>query len=130
MIRSTELKDLILRLYAALSDETISSPVQDLFSKEEGFIAIGTDQNEWWEDAGIIIQSYQARAKAGGSKVLVNKIEAFQEGTTGWVVDRVVLITPEGDEIPVRHTYVFHQVDGKWKIVHAHYSLDVNNVKF
>ncbi len=94
------------------------------------FLAIGSDENEWWQEASIIIDGYQARVKAGGSQVLVRDLAGFQEGSVGWVFDRVTLKTPNHTEIPVRHTYVFHQEGGKWKIVHAHYSLAVTNEEF
>lgn len=130
MNRSTELKRLIIQLYEALSNAKGAEVAQHLFSTEAGFLALGSGPNEWWNDAEVIRRGYRERARAGGSEVRILKMEAFQEGSVGWVVDRVILKTPDGDEFPVRHTYVFHHEDGQWKIIHAHYSLEVINDKF
>lgn len=130
MIQSPELKSLILQLYGALLDEKAAEVAQELFSTEEGFLSLGSGPNEWWQNAEIIRHGYRERVKAGGSEVRVLQMEAFHEGTVGWVVDRVVLKTPDGDEFPVRHTYIFHQQEEHWKIVHAHYSLEISNENF
>ncbi len=130
MIQSSELINLIIQFYAAISSGEPSVPAQDLLSQENGFLALGSGPGEWWRDADVIIQGYQRRVATGGSEVRVSNIEAYQEGSVGWVVDRVTLKTHDGDHFPVRHTYILHQVEGKWKIIHAHYSLEITNEKF
>ncbi len=130
MVPSDNLKNLIINLYYNISTGKDSEIAHQLFSQERGFLAIGSGPNEWWRDADVIIRGYQARVSTGRSEVIVHDLAAFQEGTVGWVADRVTLKTPEGDEIPVRHTYIFHQEAGSWKIIHAHYSLEVVNEKF
>jgi ketosteroid isomerase-like protein len=130
MIPSVELEHLIVRLYEGVTNTEASTTAESLFSKQMGFIAIGTTADEWWQDSAAITQGYAERVKAGESRVIVSKIIAYQESSVGWVIDRVILKTPDGTEIPVRHTYIFHQEEGGWKIIHAHYSLDVLNEKF
>jgi hypothetical protein len=130
MKRCMELKNLVLQLYSALSQGSSTNLAEELFSKEQGFLAIGAGPGEWWQDSRIITEAYQVRLNAGRSEVTVTNMEAYQEGTAGWVVGRLVLKTPGGDIIPVRHTYIFTQENGEWKIIHAHYSLDVINEKF
>ena len=95
MIRSPNLIGLISQHYAVLSDEKAANIAQDLFSKEDGFIAIGSGTDEWWQDAAITKRGYQNRIKAGGSEAKILKMEAFQEGSVGWVIDRVLLKTPK-----------------------------------
>ncbi len=59
--------------------------------------------------------------------IKVKDLKAFCEGTVGWVMDRTLYIFPNGAEVPIRHTYVFHQENGEWKAVHVHYSIGVPN---
>lgn len=123
MYPSPELENIILKLYAGISDGTVVGMVEQIFSTGDGFLAIGTDDDQWWHDAGIILLAYQDRVRSGGGVVEVRDIEAYQEGDVGWVMDRVILKTPGSDEVPFRHTYIFHKEDSDWKIIHAHYSI-------
>lgn len=59
--------------------------------------------------------------------IKVGNLIAYSEGTVGWVADRVVYTIPNGAKIPVRHTFVLHQENDEWKIVHVHYSIGVSN---
>jgi hypothetical protein len=55
------------------------------------------------------------------------EIEAYQEGTVGWVADRPRFVFPDGTKIEMRATGVFlERVDG-WKLVQWHASLGVDN---
>jgi hypothetical protein len=45
-------------------------------------------------------------------------------------MDRVTVKLPNGTEIPIRHTRIFHQEDGVWKLVHLHVSIAVPNDSF
>lgn len=102
-------------------------PAERLFSYQEVLLAIGTDPTEWWEGFESIIRAYRATASMGGLEIKVDDLQAYSEGTVGWAADRVVLEMPNGVHVPLRHTFVLHQENGKWKIVHAHYSIGVTN---
>ena len=54
-------------------------------------------------------------------------LEAYVQGSVGWVADRPVLVLPDGDEIPMRITVVFHLVRGHWKFVQMHLSSGIGN---
>jgi hypothetical protein len=43
----------------------------------------------------------------------------------GWVVDDPTFIFPDGSAIQTRLTAVMRQEDGRWKLVHAHFSVGV-----
>ena len=47
----------------------------------------------------------------------------------GWTADWVTVKLPNGLELPVRHTRIFHQEDGSWKMVHLHVSVAVPDEK-
>lgn len=76
MNRSTELKRLVIQLYEALSNEKAAEVAENLFSKEAGFLALGSGPNEWMNDAEVVRRGYQERARAGGSEVRILKMEA------------------------------------------------------
>lgn len=57
------------------------------------------------------------------------ELSAFEEGTIGWAADKANLQLPNGQDIPVRVTTVFHKEDGEWKIVQHHVSVGVPNVE-
>jgi ketosteroid isomerase-like protein len=93
-----------------------------ILSFEQGFLAIGTDANEWFGAREDLIRAYSETAKLGQPKINVQRIEAYQEGPVGWAVDTVMLSRLGKSEIPMRHTFIFHQEGGEWKVIHAHYS--------
>ncbi len=128
MIASPELKDLMVDWYRAVSVGDTSGAVGGLFSRQEGFLAVGTDPTEWIQGSAAVIQSYQTMVRAGTLiKVRVIDQEAYSEGTVGWVVDRVIYLLPNGREVSVRHTIVLHKEDDVWKIIHKHDSIGVLN---
>ena len=100
--------------------------VQSSYSREQGATIIGSDFKHWFEGYDSIRQFY-APADGTPLKIRVDILKAYCEGTVGWTVDRVWLIQPNGDEIPIRHTRIFHKEDGAWKIVHNHVSVAISD---
>ncbi len=122
---SPELVDLLRRIYAAVSDGD-GATLAGALSGSDGLVFIGTDPEEWFEDAPSIRNMLEAQAEAG-VKVRPGLIRAFEEGTVGWVADRGVFLLPDGGEAPFRITMVFHRENGAWKIVQEHASIGVRN---
>jgi len=129
MVPSTELQDLILQWYDSISSGDMLGLAERLFSHQDGLLTIGSDPTEWWEGFEPIIRAYRATASTGGLEIKVDDLQAYSEGTVGWAADRVVLKMHNGVQAPLRHTFVLHQENGEWKIVHAHYSIGVTNEK-
>jgi hypothetical protein len=127
MEQSIELKTLILQLYEGEKSGNISDFAEQLFSHDENFLALGSDPDEWWENPEPILRGYKVMASMDGFRIKVNDLKAYSEGMVGWVVDRVAITLPNGAQIPLRHTYILHKENNKWKIVHAHYSIGVPN---
>ncbi|OGO65577.1 MAG: hypothetical protein A2029_08355 [Chloroflexi bacterium RBG_19FT_COMBO_47_9] len=120
-----ELKKLVLQNLEKEASGKIIEVVQSSYSHQEGALIIGSDFNHWFEGYDAIFNFY---APADGSplNIRVETLKAFCEGTVGWTVDRVWLIQPDGNEIPIRYTRIFHQDDGALKIVHNHISIAVS----
>jgi len=80
----------------------------------------------------VIDEPYSVLAfmNAGGSSkvdITVQNIKAYSEGSVGWTMDRVMVKLPNGKEMPVRHTRIFHKEGAAWKLVHLHVSIAVPN---
>lgn len=119
-----ELKNLVLHHYGKFDTGEQAETIQEIYSLEDGVVIIGTDLKEWFDDRAAI----HAFMRAGGSsklEITVQNIKAYSEGTVGWTMDRVRVRLPDRVEIPIRHTRIFHQEDGMWKMVHLHVSVAV-----
>ncbi len=125
MKRSTELADTLRGIYAAVSQGDEATLLRSL-STSDGLVFIGTDPDEWFDDAASIRNMINAQAEAG-VKVRPGAIAAFVEGTVGWVADQGVFLLPDGSEVPFRITAVFRREDGAWKVVQEHASIAVRN---
>lgn len=121
-----ELKNIVLQHYGKFHSGEQAQSIQDIYSRQEGVVIISNDPNEWFDDRSSI----EAFIKAGDSSHLdieVLNVAAYSEGNVGWTADRVTVKLPNGFELPVRHTRIFHQENGDWKMVHLHVSIAVPN---
>lgn len=121
---SEEIKSIVSRLYEKEALGTLFDFAKHIYSKQEGVIVIGTDPKDRYNDYAAISRFYELTS-ASVLEIRVDTLNAFSEGSVGWAVDQVTARLPSGIEIPVRHTYVFHQEGDGWKIVHTHISLSV-----
>jgi hypothetical protein len=89
-------------------------------------VSIGNDPQEWFDVRDPIIAFIQA-GSSSKLEITVHDLKAYAEGSVGWTMDRVAVRLPNGVELPVRHTGVFHKEKGAWKMVHLHVSIAVPN---
>ena len=128
MQRSDELKSIVLSLYQAASRGDVSFFEQNL--SRDGVTMIGTDPNEWWSGHAEVVRVYRAQSEELGGGINLtpgDDLEAYIEGSVGWTADRPSFQLPDGSRFPARVTFVFHQEDGQWKVVQAHFSVGVPN---
>jgi ketosteroid isomerase-like protein len=126
MERSEELRDLIRATFEAYSTGDASF-IDRHTSSQDGVRLIGSDPNEWFEGeraAEVLKQEMQEGSIRVSS---MGEVDAFVEGTVGWVSGRPVWTLDDGTQIPTRWTAVFHQEEGEWKMVQAHTSVGVPN---
>ena len=127
MEKSTELRELIIRIYETLSSGDASFFGRHL-SQEDGVIALGTDPNEWWEGYATILKVHEMIVEElSGTSLVADDPRAYCEGTVGWVSDQPKMVLPDGTEFGTRLTAVFHKEDSDWKIVQWHLSIGVPN---
>jgi hypothetical protein len=121
-----ELKDIVLHHYRKFDSREQADSIKEIYSLQEGVTIIGNDPNEWFDDRDSII----AFMKAGSSSkmdIAVQNLKAYSEDNVGWTMDRVTIRLPNGNELVVRHTRIFHKENGAWKMVHLHVSIAVPN---
>lgn len=129
MEQSAELRDLTIRLYKAVETGDAATVERHLSRRPEALF-IGTDPGEWWEGAEPFLQAMQAQAEAMGGQIQLvpGQVRAYREGSVGWAIDNgPTFRLPDGKEVTGRHTLVYHQEDGEWKLVHEHASFGVPN---
>ena len=121
-----ELKNIVLQHYGKFDSGSQVDTIQATYSLQDGIVIIGNDPNEWVEDREGLNAWIQAGG-AGKAEITVQNIRAMYEGSVGWTMDRVMVKFPNGVEVPIRHTRIFHKEDGVWKMVHLHVSIAVPN---
>ena len=129
MEQSDELRELMVRFYEAVNNGDFSF-VERYVSRQEGAVFVGTDPSEWWEGFGAFVEAMRTQEEAmgdGGLQIVPSQLQAYREGSVGWVIDRESFQLPDDTEIPFRNTAIFHQEDGEWKLVHAHASIGARN---
>ena len=124
---SPELEDLTRRFYQALAQADVAA-IEQLVSQQDGVLHIGTDPAEWWDTFASFRHALRAQTEElAGVHVSPGELRAYREGTVGWAADRPTFRFPDGLEIPVRVTTVFHQENGGWKLVQSHTSIAMRN---
>ncbi len=121
---SSELENLIIQLYDKGTSGGLFDFARRLFSRRKGVVVIGSQPGDRYEGYETIMRFYE-RESAGGVRIKVEEIKAYKEDPFGWAVDRVTAELPDGTQVPVRHTYIFHQERKEWKIIHVHISVGV-----
>ena len=128
MERSDELKNVVLDVYNILQSGDAQALEQR--TAENGVVFIGTDPNEWWDSRAGTIEAFRAQSEAlggGGFAFRPGDIQAYTEGNVGWAADTPTITAPDGTEVALRFTLVFHKDNGQWRILQAHSSIGVPN---
>lgn len=119
-----ELKNMVLQHYGKFDAGVQAEVIKEMYSLQDGVVVIGNDPNEWFDDRESIL-AFMRAGSSSKMEITVQNIKAYSEGTVGWTMDRVRVRLPNGVEIPIRHTRIFHKEDDMWKLVHLHVSVAV-----
>ncbi len=97
------------------------STYDDVVSKEEAVLAVGSTAREWFSGQDA------ARGAYGIEGVLIDPgaIDAWENGDTGWAVAKPHFTIPGGPSFRLRFTAVFVREDDRWKLIHLHGSYPV-----
>jgi class 3 adenylate cyclase len=119
--------ELMLRNWGEIN----ANSLVDALSHHPGFLAIGTDPDEWWEGFDTVAAVWRVQMQEfddiGIVHFEVEKIVAWKEGTVGWVSSSLRLTVGETVNFPLRFTVVVHEEGAFWRIVNWHLSIPVIN---
>jgi hypothetical protein len=121
-----ELKNIVLHHYGKFDSGTQADSIKEIYSLQEGVTIIGNDPNEWFDDRDSIV-AFMNAGSSSKVEIAIQNLKAYSEGSVGWTMDQVAVKLPNGAELPVRHTRIFHKENGAWKMVHLHVSIAVLN---
>ncbi len=125
--RSAEVEAVVEQFYELMRKG--GSPGQLL--SPELTVAIGTDEEEWWDDYGTAITAYITQFAAMGScGVQSSSPRGYSDGDVGWFEDRALFLLRDGTSVPIRFTGVVHREDGRWRVVQTHVSIGTPNSEF
>jgi hypothetical protein len=123
---STELRELLVEYWEAMSTGRTAFVEAHLSTRPE-ILGIGTDPAEWHQGHRLHRVWRQQLQEVPGLSVRPGGIEAYEEGTVGWVADQPTFVFADGGSFTARFTAVARREDGAWKLVQAHASVGVAN---
>ena len=97
--------------------------VVSVLSPSNELLVIGTDADEWMDDAAAIREAFRSEASLS-IQSKINNVTAYQEGDGfGWAAARAAVTLPDGNTLRTRWTAVMRKEEGEWKIAHSHLSV-------
>ena len=128
MERNDELAAYVTQMFGLFETGDVAA-MDDMLSREKGVIGIGSDPREWWIDDALR-EAFLAQVPmmhGAGLRFEPGDVEAYSEGSVGWIANQPTLTMPDGGGVPMRFTGVFHEEDGAWKMVQFHLSIGAMN---
>jgi hypothetical protein len=119
MDESSEVADAFVAFCDRLSAGDVDS-FDDLVSSQAALI-IGTAPGELIEERDRMRFGFEAE----GVALTPRAPRGYAEGPMGWAVDEPEFSFPDGSGIRPRVTTVWRSAAGRWKLVHAHFSVGV-----
>jgi len=126
---SAELTAVVRRVFGSINARDLAA-VRNLHADRAGVTFVGTDPDEWWTSFGEVVSVIEAQLgefEAGGVTFELGDVEAYSEGTVGWVACRPKLVFPDREPTEVRWTAVLCLDGGIWRLVQWHLSVGVVN---
>lgn len=130
MTMSDEVVRALTDFYGRFSAGDVEVFAQGLAAGDEALV-IGTDGGQWEEGHDTWASAYgsQMEQLPGLTIKAGDRLRGYAEGDLGWAADQPSFVLPDGTELPVRLSAVFHREEGMWKIVHLHVSFGVPDAK-
>jgi adenylate cyclase len=124
---SEEIRRIIHRWMVATSGGDADAVLARV-SMHPAAVTIGTDVDEWWHGPDAHPIWRRQIEETGGLDVTWDEIDAWEEGTVGWVSSRMTITGPDAT-FELRGTWVLHLEHGEWKVVQVHFSVPRANVE-
>jgi class 3 adenylate cyclase len=127
MNRSSEIESVVRRFLAARVAGDAET-MRNLHSQSDDVRIIGSDQHEWFQGYKEAIEPWAEQPiefRRAESTIL--RIEALENGETGWAAVELEYTMPSGRMFNVRITMVLVLEESVWKVAQFHFSLPVPN---
>ena len=121
MEQSTAVRDAVLAFYRGVSTKDIAR-FDELVSAHPATLVIGSAPGEWVTERPRLRFGFEAEGLAVESG---ERPTGWSEGPMGWFIDEPRFVMPDGSGFRTRLTAVLREEDGRWKIVHMHWSAGV-----
>ena len=119
-----QMMERLFRSWAARDHPSLTETI----TRSPGALVIGTDPEEWWEEAKDFAAVLQIQWQETPPFTFeFGEIVAWREGTVGWGAARFLIDFEGMPPIPLRATMVFHEEGTYWRIVQWHNSVAVAN---
>ena len=121
MEASTGVRDAVLAFYRGVTDKDVAR-FDEIVSSHEATVVIGTAPGEWVTERPRLRFGFETE---GITLTPGARPVGYEEGTMGWFVDEPWFGFAGGGGMRTRVTGVVRQEDGRWKVVHLHFSVGV-----
>ena len=127
MKRSTELEAVTRRFWDAFVTHD-EEAIRNMATGDADLRFILLAEDEWLIGRDTLKDvMVQRAAEIGAVRVEFDRLEAFENGTTGWAAANITLSRSSGESLSIRNTFVMVIEAGMWRIAQMHSSRGVPN---
>ncbi|MDX2342791.1 MAG: adenylate/guanylate cyclase domain-containing protein [Acidimicrobiia bacterium] len=128
MNQSSEIEAVVRRFLAARVAVDVEA-MRNLHSRSDYVRLIGSDTDEWSQgyDAAVEVWAAQGNEFLEIADTKLLRIEAFENGETGWAAVEQERTLATGQVFTFRITMVLALEDSVWKVVQLHFSIPVSD---
>ena len=123
MEQSQAVRDAALAFYRSLSSTDSATAIDEQTASDDAAaLIIGTEDHEWISGRDACVAAFTEQAQAG-LVIEPGDIQAYAEGTVGWIADRPTVVLPDGRRVPTRLMAIYRLEDGRWQQLASHLSV-------
>jgi len=124
---SSEIEAVVRRFLAARLEGDVEM-MRNLHSDSEQVRLIGSDGHEWFQGHDEVVGIWEIHLRETEIvDTTLLRLEAFENGETGWAAIEQQRTLPNGETHIYRITMVLQLEAGSWKVVQIHFSIPVDN---
>lgn len=123
--RSPEIEAIVARIFDSFNAGDVAAMTR-IFNPGPGFVAIGSDPDEWWDDQTFLPVMRAQMGEMAGVTFEIVHVEGWELGRVGWAAGRVRTNLGDSD-MDARLTLVLVLDAGVWRVAQWHFSEGVAN---
>lgn len=127
MKRSPELEAVCRRVWSAFADRDVDA-IESLTTSSQALRAILSADDEWLSGSDSFPELMARRAnEIDLVRVEFDRLEAFENGNTGWAAANVTIFRASEQSTSFRSTHTYVLEAGVWRVAQLHTSVGVSN---